>query len=298
MEYGYRPVIATKVTAEQAIFEVVIQNKTGQQEILETTAEHPFWIKDFGWLKASLLQSGMTLLDRNNEELTIVSQALIPNKVETVYNIEVDGFHTYHVGELGTWVHNANCCEIKAPNSPIKPPTQTPSTITKIDAKYVNLKSGQKGDWNKIANKPEANTIYKLDNGYTYKTDANGRVSSVQADLKLEANDRNGYQQKVSGRTDRKPDDHGGHLIASMFKGPGEGINIVPMDKTFNGASGAWYQLENDWKKSLESNKTVKVNIQPVYSGASKRPDSFIINQNINGVRQPTLQLKNTATGK
>ena len=113
LEYGYRPVIATKVTAEQAIFEVVIQNKTGQQEILETTAEHPFWIKDFGWLKASLLQSGMTLLDRNNEELTIVSQALIPNKVETVYNIEVDGFHTYHVGELGTWVHNANCCEIK-----------------------------------------------------------------------------------------------------------------------------------------------------------------------------------------
>lgn len=104
--------IATKVTAEQAIFEVVIQNKTGQTETLETTAEHPFWLKNFGWLKASLLQSGMALLDRNNEELTIVSQVLIPNKVETVYNIEVDGFHTYHVGELGTWVHNANCCEI------------------------------------------------------------------------------------------------------------------------------------------------------------------------------------------
>ena len=113
LEYGYRPVIATKVTAEQAIFEVVIQNKTGQTETLETTAEHPFWIKNFGWLKASLLESGMTLLDRNNEELTIVSQVLIPNKVETVYNIEVGGFHTYHVGELGTWVHNANCCEIK-----------------------------------------------------------------------------------------------------------------------------------------------------------------------------------------
>ena len=75
--------IATKVTAEQAIFEVIIQNKTGQTETLETTAEHPFWIKNFGWLKASLLQSGMTLLDRNNEELTIVSQVLIPNKVET-----------------------------------------------------------------------------------------------------------------------------------------------------------------------------------------------------------------------
>ena len=298
LEYDYRPVIATKVTAEQAIFEVVIKNQQGQEETLETTAEHPFWIKDVGWLKASLLQSGMTLLDRNNDELTIVSQALIPNKVETVYNIEVDGFHTYHVGTFGTWVHNANCCEIKVPNSPIKPPTQTSSKITQVDAKYVSLKSGQKGDWNKIANKPEANTIYKLDNGYTYRTDANGRVSNVDANLKLEANDRNKYQQSNSGKNaGRLPDDHGGHLIASMFKGPGEGINIVPMDKTFNGSSGAWYKLETDWKKALERNQSVKVNIQPVYSGNSKRPDSFIINHSINGVRQPSQQLKNTSTG-
>jgi len=27
----------------------------------------------------------------------------------TVYNIEVEGWHTYFVGELGVWVHNANC---------------------------------------------------------------------------------------------------------------------------------------------------------------------------------------------
>ena len=30
---------------------------------------------------------------------------------DTVYNFEVEGFHTYHVGELGVWVHNANCGE-------------------------------------------------------------------------------------------------------------------------------------------------------------------------------------------
>ena len=110
LEYGYRPVIATKVTADQPIFEVVIRGGNGQQETLNTTAEHPFWVKELGWLKASLLQSGMTLLDRNNKELTIVSQILIPNRLETVYNIEVDELHTYHVGELGVWVHNADCC--------------------------------------------------------------------------------------------------------------------------------------------------------------------------------------------
>lgn len=54
----------------------------------------------------------MKLVDRNNEELTVVSQVLVPNKLEMVYNIEVDGFHTYHVGRFGTWVHNANCCNV------------------------------------------------------------------------------------------------------------------------------------------------------------------------------------------
>ncbi|MBP6109566.1 MAG: hypothetical protein KA484_06870 [Rhodocyclaceae bacterium] len=28
---------------------------------------------------------------------------------QTVYNIEVEDFHTYYVGELGVWVHNTNC---------------------------------------------------------------------------------------------------------------------------------------------------------------------------------------------
>ncbi|WP_419330183.1 DNA/RNA non-specific endonuclease [Acinetobacter sp. ULE_I037] len=299
LEYGYRPVIATKETTDQVIFEVVIQNQQGQQEKLETTAEHPFWIKNYGWLKASLLQSGMKLVDRNDEELTIVSQVLVPNKLETVYNIEVDGFHTYHVGELGTWVHNANCCEIKAPNSPIKPPTQTPSTITKIDGKYFDLKAGQKGAWNKLANKPEANSIYKFDNGYTYKTDANGRVSNVEANLKLETNDRNKYQQTNSGKNNgRLPDDHGGHLIASMFKGPGEGINIVPMDKKFNGGGGDWGKLEKTWQDALKANKEVKVSIQPVFSGTSKRPDSFIVIQKIGSAKATQVTLKNTASGK
>ena len=29
----------------------------------------------------------------------------------TVYNIEVEGFHSYYVGEIGVWVHDTNCAE-------------------------------------------------------------------------------------------------------------------------------------------------------------------------------------------
>lgn len=42
LEYGFRPVIATKVTDNQVIFKVVIKNTKDQIETLETTAEHPF----------------------------------------------------------------------------------------------------------------------------------------------------------------------------------------------------------------------------------------------------------------
>lgn len=44
-----------------------------------------------------------------------------------VYNLEVEDFHTYYVGEFGVWVHNRNCVGLglvnpaksaKAPNSP------------------------------------------------------------------------------------------------------------------------------------------------------------------------------------
>ena len=62
---------------------------------------------DTGWLPASLLQTGMTLINRDNQAvLTVVSQTKL-NKTDTVYNFEVDEFHTYHIGEFGTWVHNA-----------------------------------------------------------------------------------------------------------------------------------------------------------------------------------------------
>ncbi|ARE66042.1 hypothetical protein D6D92_08905 [Moraxella catarrhalis] len=54
----------------------------------------------------------MILLDRNNQEVEVISQYLLPNHTDTVYNFEVQDFHTYHIGEYGVWVHNADCCGV------------------------------------------------------------------------------------------------------------------------------------------------------------------------------------------
>lgn len=54
----------------------------------------------------------MKLLDRNGSaSLKVISQNVL-DRYATVYNIMVDDHHTYHIGELGVWVHNDKCCEL------------------------------------------------------------------------------------------------------------------------------------------------------------------------------------------
>ncbi|WP_319922974.1 polymorphic toxin-type HINT domain-containing protein [Moraxella catarrhalis] len=110
LEYDYRPVIATKVTPNQEIYEVVVKHSNHTTETFKTTKEHPFWVEGIGWLKASLLEQGMTLLDKHGlPNVTIISQTKLTH-TDTVYNFEVQDFHTYHIGEFGVWVHNDGCC--------------------------------------------------------------------------------------------------------------------------------------------------------------------------------------------
>lgn len=173
-----------------------------------------------------------------------------------------------------------------------------PSSPDNIDPdEAVDLVRGQKGDWNKVANNPEPKTRYEFENGYSYETDASGRVNSVEADLKLDPWDRNTYRQRKSGGECRESSDCGGHLIASMFGGPGESVNLVPMNAKLNGSGGKWYQLETRWKGVLEGGGKVKVKINPVYSGTSKRPTEFEVIYSIDNVPQRPEVIKNTPTG-
>ena len=63
-------------------------------------------------------------------------------------------------------------------------------------------------------------------------------------------------------------------------------------------AKGKWYKLETQWKNLLNEGKRVEVNIKPIYSGSSKRPDSFEVFYSVDGklTRMPTI--KNTPTGE
>ncbi|WP_223822600.1 DNA/RNA non-specific endonuclease [Candidatus Pantoea gossypiicola] len=172
---------------------------------------------------------------------------------------------------------------------------QTGSKVTNESLESVVTTSGGKGNWNKDLNNPQPNTVYNVDGDKIYKTDHLSRPSQVEATLSPNVKDRNTYQQCKAGKCGVAGDE-GGHLIASIFNGPGEKLNLLPMDGNLN--KGAWKQMENTWAKALSEGKEVKVNIQPSYVGDSVRPDKFYVEYTIDGGRPIEETFKNAPGGK
>jgi Pretoxin HINT domain len=74
-------------------------------EKITTTEEHPFWVPDLGWVMAKDLHAGSHLQTKYESWLD-VDKVELHGGLATVYNFEVQGFHTYFVSDLGLLVHN------------------------------------------------------------------------------------------------------------------------------------------------------------------------------------------------
>ena len=85
--------------------ELVHINVNGEEII--TTPTHPFWVPEKGWTDAIQLRAGDRLQLLNGEYVIVeqVQHEILEAPV-TVYNFEVEGFHTYYVGEQSLLVHN------------------------------------------------------------------------------------------------------------------------------------------------------------------------------------------------
>ena len=151
------------------------------------------------------------------------------------------------------------------------------------------------------------NVQYVTESGYRYTTDEFGRISRVEVDdLVLKKGKRNAYSQRVAGREYRITEaelweglDDGGHLIGTQFNGPGDLDNVIAMNREINRSGGAWYNMEQEWANALKEvpPRKVTVDIQPVYSGKSLRPDSFFVEYQIEGSKSVTKLIKNQIGG-
>ena len=103
-------------TGETALKEVVQTFRNEANELVHVTVNgeeiictptHPFYVPVKGWTAACELRAGDRLQLVNGEYVVVeqVQHEILEFSV-TVYNFEVEDFHTYYVGDTGVLVHN------------------------------------------------------------------------------------------------------------------------------------------------------------------------------------------------
>ena len=85
----------------------ILHVSTSDGETIDTTTNHPFYVDGKGWVAAGDLEVGDTLVTADGNEVEVTDLELDKfTEPIFVYNLEVEDFHTYFVGEYGVLVHN------------------------------------------------------------------------------------------------------------------------------------------------------------------------------------------------
>ncbi len=109
-EFDVNGPVEAKVIEEFFVRQGEIFNVHVGGEVIETTPEHPFYVKGKGWTSAGELEIGDLVASEKDTWLPI-EDLLATGELDTVYNLRVADFHTYFVGNrdavFNVWVHNA-----------------------------------------------------------------------------------------------------------------------------------------------------------------------------------------------
>ena len=100
-ELAFQPVLQTSQRPPERL--VKVRLATGYGDTLEGSGGHPLWVAGDGWVKLRDLQSGMVL--HGVDGTTMVSD-VEPGSTQRTYNLIVDNFHTYLVGERRLLCHD------------------------------------------------------------------------------------------------------------------------------------------------------------------------------------------------
>ena len=156
-----------KTVLETYIREVTtLVHLTVNGEEIVTTVDHPFYVKNQGFIKAGELIVGDELLDVNGNVLLVENfDVELTEEPVKVYNFQVEDYHTYHVSGFGVLVHNAGGYERSQKYSNNWSDESLSKTVDKIapESKPVKTSSGKE-----IYNNPKTGkqVVYDTDGNY------------------------------------------------------------------------------------------------------------------------------------
>ena len=104
----HAPIVTRRVERVFKLTGLVAELRVGGR-VIETTAEHPFYVQDQGWKKTCELEPGDQLVGHHGT-LTPVEEITLTERTSAVYNLRVADDHTYFVGDaswgFSVWAHN------------------------------------------------------------------------------------------------------------------------------------------------------------------------------------------------
>ena len=104
LEVSTKQVLETYIRETSSLVHLTING-----ENIISTYDHPYYVKDKGFVSAEALWIGAELIDKNGN-VVLVEQLYRENLGDEsvkVYNFQVDDYHTYFVSEYCILVHNA-----------------------------------------------------------------------------------------------------------------------------------------------------------------------------------------------
>ncbi len=104
---SWKPVVRLFKNENQQIVKVTFRDAQNLKESIDASLLHPFWVIGRGWTAANKLETGDHIARLIGDPLTVVDVVAEVNLSDT-YNFEVDDVHSYFVGNMGAWVHNAS----------------------------------------------------------------------------------------------------------------------------------------------------------------------------------------------
>ena len=107
-EIGPQRVTALIRPEPQATYELALRDSAGASERFVASADHPWFVAGMGWVRTSDLTPGMAIARAGGADM-VVASLTGTGAIAQTYNLEVDNWHTFLVGERRVVVHNGVC---------------------------------------------------------------------------------------------------------------------------------------------------------------------------------------------
>ena len=132
------------VSETKKLVHATISNNTDSEtdETINTTDNHPFYVEGKGWIATIELEEGDILRTADGEVKTVKDVTIeYLDEPELIYNLEIEGYHTYFVSDDNVLVHNKCGTGTGEGGSDVNNPLENIEYTDKV------LKQMQQGDY-------------------------------------------------------------------------------------------------------------------------------------------------------